>query len=354
MSKVALVVGATGASAKRLVEVLAAADWRVIAVSRRPSKSNPGPNAGRIIHVAADLSDAPALTKALTVHTDITHVFYTARAAHGESGVESVPENLKLLTNTVDAVTAIAPGLQHIHLVEGTKWYGMHLGAFPTPAREDQPRHLPPNFYYDQQDLLEERQRGQRWTWSASRPNFLCDFAPERPRNAPALLGAYASICRELNTPLDFPGTEACYRALADVTDASQLARAMVFLATSDLAHNRAFNVTNGDAYRWCNLWPKIAEDFGIPLGQVRTLNLATWMADKEPVWARIVKRHDLASHTLAEVALWPFGDFLWRQNHDTVSSTTRIRTIGFNDVIDTETMYRAHITSYRAAKILP
>jgi nucleoside-diphosphate-sugar epimerase len=349
MSKIALVAGATGASAKRLVEVLAAADWRVIAVSRHPP-----PSAGRVVRVAADLSDAAALARALAGQPDITHVFYTARAAHGESGVESVPENLALLRNTIDMVTSICPGLQHIHLVEGTKWYGMHLGAFPTPAREDQPRHLPPNFYYDQQDLLEDRQRGQRWSWSASRPNFLCDFAPERPRNAPALLGAYASICRELKTPLDFPGTEACYRALADVTDATQLARAMVCLATSEKARNQSFNVTNGDAYRWCNLWPKIADDFGIPVGQVRTLNLATWMADKEPVWARMLKRHGLPLRPLAEVALWPFGDFLWRQNHDTVSSTTRIRSIGFNDVVDTEAMYRGHIASYRTAKILP
>jgi nucleoside-diphosphate-sugar epimerase len=349
MPNVALVAGATGASAKRLVEVLGGVEGGVVAVSPLPPASS-----GPVTRVAADLSDAPALAKALAAHTDITHVFYTARAAHGESGVESVPDNVALLANTIDVVTSLAPGLQHIHLVEGTKWYGMHLGAFPTPAREDQPRHLPPNFYYDQQDLLSERQKDQRWTWSASRPNFLCDFAPERPRNAPALLGAYASICRELNTALDFPGTEACYRALADVTDATQLARAMVCLATSEGARNQAFNVTNGDAYRWCNVWPKIAADFGIPCGQVRTLNLSLWMADKEPVWARIVKRNGLRPIPLAEIALWPFGDFLWRQNHDTISSTTRLRTLGFHDTLDTEAMYRDHIASYRTAGILP
>jgi nucleoside-diphosphate-sugar epimerase len=349
MNHVALVAGATGASAKRLVEVLAASGWRVIGISRRP-----GPSAGPVTRIAADLADADALARVLKPHTDITHAFYTARAAHGESGVESVDDNLHLFRNTLDAVTRVAAGLQHVHLVEGTKWYGMHLGPFPTPAREDQPRHLPPNFYYDQQDLLTERQHGERWTWSASRPNFLCDFAPDRPRNAPALVGAYAAICRELQTPLDFPGTEACYRAMADVTDATQLARAMVFLATSDRARNQAFNVTNGDTYRWCNLWPRIAADFGIACGQVRTLNLATWMADKQPVWDRIVKRHGLKPLPMTEVALWAFGDFLWRQGQDNVSSTTRIRSIGFHDTIDTEAMYAAHINSYRAAKILP
>jgi nucleoside-diphosphate-sugar epimerase len=349
MSKVALVAGATGAAAKRLVETLVAADWRVVGVSR-----NPPPSAGKVTYVAADLADADRLTAALKPHADISHVFYTARAAHGESGVESVEDNFALLRNTVDVATRTAKNLQHIHLVEGTKWYGMHLGPFATPAREDQSRHLPPNFYYDQQDYLSERQNGQKWTWSASRPNFLCDFAPERPRNAPTLVGAYASICRELNTPLDFPGTNACYRALADVTDASLLARAMVFLATSEKAHNQAFNVTNGDLYRWCNLWPRIAAAYGIPCGQVRTLNLATWMADKQPAWDRIVKRHGLKPMPMDQVAKWPFGDFLWRQNQDNISSTTKLRQIGFHEMLDTEAMYFAHISSYRAAKILP
>jgi nucleoside-diphosphate-sugar epimerase len=349
MTKVALVAGATGAAAKRLVETLVAADWRVVGVSRKPP-----PSAGKVTYVAADLADADRLAAALKPHADISHVFYTARVAHGESGVESVEDNFALLRNTVDVATRTAKQLKHIHLVEGTKWYGMHLGPFATPAREDQPRHLPPNFYYDQQDYLSDRQRGQGWTWSASRPNFLCDFAPERPRNAPTLVGAYAAICRELNTPLDFPGTETCYRALADVTDAGLLARAMVFLATSGKAHNQAFNVTNGDLYRWCQLWPRIASSYGIPCGQVRTLNLAIWMADKQPVWDRIVKRHGLQPMPMEQVAKWPFGDFLWRQNQDNISSTTKLRQTGFHEMLDTEAMYLGHLASYRAAKILP
>jgi nucleoside-diphosphate-sugar epimerase len=157
MSKVALVAGATGASAKRLVETLVAADWRVVGVSR-----NPPPSAGRITYVAANLADTDHLAAALKPHTDISHVFYTARAAHGESGVESVEDNFALLRNTVDVATRTATQLRHIHLVEGTKWYGMHLGPFATPAREDQPRHLPPNFYYDQQDYLSANARRAR------------------------------------------------------------------------------------------------------------------------------------------------------------------------------------------------
>ena len=38
--------------------------------------------------------------------------------------------------------------------MQGSKWYGNHLGPYLTPARETDPRHMPPNFYYDQQDFL--------------------------------------------------------------------------------------------------------------------------------------------------------------------------------------------------------
>jgi len=159
-----------------------------------------------------------------------------ARAKHGESGVESVPDNVAMLRNVLDAVEPVAPGLAHVHLVQGTKYYGMHLGPFRTPAREDDPRHPPPNFYYDQQDLLAERRRGQRWTWSASRPTFIYDFAPERARNAVSVIGAYAAIVRELGQPLDFPGPAAAFDALRDMTDATLLARAMTFIRPRRLA----------------------------------------------------------------------------------------------------------------------
>ena len=349
MNKVALIAGATGAAAKRLVETLAATGWRVVGVCRRPS-----PNTDRVTYVAADLVDLAALTQALASHRDITHVFYTARAPHGESGTEDVELNLRFLRHTLDAAERVATKLEHVHLVEGTKWYGMHLGPFPTPAREDQPRHPPPNFYYDQQDLLSARQAGQSWTWSASRPNFLCDFAPERPRNAPVLIGAYAALSRELGVSLDFPGTEACYRALLDVTDARHLARGMIFLATSAQAHNQAFNLTNGDAYRWCNLWPRLAALYGIPCGQVRTLKLSEWIMDKEPIWQRVIAKHGLKNLPLSDVALWPFGDFLLRQSDDNISSTTKIRTAGFHDIVDTEAMFLDQIAQYRSARILP
>ena len=351
MNKFAFIAGATGAASTRLVEELLRRNWRVIAVSRKGPANK---TEGQLTTVSADLLDAGALKRAISPYRDVTHLFYTARASHEETGVEPVAENVAMLRHALDAAEAASSKLEHVHLVEGTKWYGMHLGPFKTPARENDPRHAPPNFYYDQQDLVTERQKSKPWTWSASRPYFLIDFAPGRPRNVASVIGAYAGICRELGMPLNFPGTDTCWNCLSEATEATQLARAMVFLSTTPETGNEAFNVTNGDLFRWKYLWPRIADLFDMPCDGVQTFSLAQWMADKEPVWEKIVKRYKLAPRRLSEVALWNFGDFVFRQSCDVISSMTKIRAAGFHDTVDTEQSYLAILRRYREARILP
>jgi nucleoside-diphosphate-sugar epimerase len=348
----ALIAGATGACAKRLVEVLLAdPDWRVTGLCRNPPA---GRAHDRLTYVRADLLDAADTRRALREGTDVTHLFYTARAKHGEGGVESVSDNTSMLRHVLDALLPVARDLRHVHLVEGGKYYGLHLGPYPTPAREDDPRPATPNFYYEQEDLLRVRQRGQHWTWSASRPNVICDFAPERARNLVPLLGAYAAVMAELALPLHFPGRAGCWQALTEVTDAMHLARAMVHMATDPRGANQPFNVSNGDLFRWQRLWPSLAAYFGMPMGEVRPCSLDELMADKNPLWQRVVQRHGLTASRLDEVAVWGFGDFVFRQDHDVASSTTRLRQAGFHEVVDTEAMFLGHLRQYREARLLP
>jgi nucleoside-diphosphate-sugar epimerase len=284
----------------------------------------------------------------------VTHVFYTARAKHGETGVESVEDNVAMLRNVIDAIEPVATGLEHIHLVQGTKYYGMHLGPFQTPAREDDPRPDFPNFYYDQQDLLAERSSGRPWAWSASRPTFIYDFAPERARNGVAVIGAYAALCRELGVPFDFPGSRASFDAQRDLTDASLLARAMKFIAVTPDCCNEAYNVTNGDVVSWRALWPRIASYFGIAAGEVRPFRMHEWSRDKQPVWDRIVRKYGLAPTSLDDVADWAFADFHWAQEYDVVSDPSKLLKAGFPETMDSGDMLVAHLQRYRQAKILP
>lgn len=345
---VALVAGATGAVASRLVAHLGASGWQVFGLSRTPSTGS-----GSVRYVGVDLLDGGAVKNAVTIMTGITHVFYTARAKHGEGGSENVAENVVMLQNVLDALGA-HDTLRHVHLVEGGKWYGQHLGPYPTPAREDDPRHLPPNFYYDQEDLLVRRQHGRNWTWSACRPNVVYDFAPERARNLVSIVGAYAAICRELGLPLDYPGHPDQFRALTEITDAGHLARAITFIATTPACADAAFNVTDGGLIRWERLWPRIAALFEMPAGRVRTFRLADMMADKEALWSAMVERHGLVPRRLADLALWQFADTLFRQTYDVVSSTHKIRQAGFHEIMDSEACFLSHLAAYRAARLLP
>ena len=343
MTKSALVVGAGGAAAKRLCELLLKdGSWSVLGIVRRSRSSSDG-----VTYRCVDLLDPDSCARALSDCTGITHIFYAARAKHAETGVEDVDENVAMLRNVLDAVEPTAQELQHVHLVQGTKYYGMHLGPFPTPAREDDARHMPPNFYYDQQGLLIERKQGRNWNWSASRPNFICDFAPERARNVITVTGAYAAISAELGLPLDFPGPQLAFDTLHEVTDASLLARAIRFIATTPTCANQAFNVTNGDVFRWRSLWPRIASYFGCELGIVRPLKLAEWMRDKQPIWERIVRRHGLHPSPLEEVADWSFGEFLWSQCYDVISQTTKLHNAGFYEVVDTLPMFIRQLSCY-------
>ena len=344
-----LIAGATGAAASRLVELAAGVPgWRVVGLCRTARAGGAG-----VRYLPVDLGDASWCREAVraAVPEGVTHAVYAARAAFGEGGVEDVGANLAMLSGLIDA--AEGPALRHVHLVEGTKWYGMHIGPYPTPSDEDDARHLPPNFYYDQQDLLAARAASGGWAWSASRPSFIVDVAPGRARNLASTLGAYAAICRELGVALDFPGSAASFGSLVEVTDAALLARAILWMLEAPGARDRAFNVTNGDVFRFSRLWPLLAEAFGMRCGIVRPMRLAGWMADKGPVWARIMAREGLAL-PIDEVARWDFADFVLGLEHDLFASTTRLRQAGFGECLDSTALLLGQVAAYRAAKLLP
>ncbi len=342
-----LIAGASGAAATRVLEQARAGDaFRVIGLSRRRPE-----NAGD--WVEADLTDADGLARALSSQPDVTHIVYASRAPHGETGVEDVAGNVAMLRNLLDAAEAALPRFAHLHMIHGGKWYGLHLGPFRTPAREDDPRHMPPNFYYDQQDLVAARQAGRGWSWSSSRPNFVLDVAPGRARNIVSTLGAYAAICRELGVPFDFPGKVGAWTALHEVTDAALLAQGVLWMIQEPRCANRAFNVTNGDAFRWCDLWAFLADRFDVPLGRPRPMTMRTLMADKETVWERVREQHGLAL-SLAQVASWDFADFFLNMDYDVLVSMTAARSAGFTGFVDSWAMFDRQIEGYRAARILP
>ena len=347
--RTALVVGAHGVIGTTLMEHLASLpDWDVIGVSRRG-----GQNSGTVRHVAVDLLDAVATATVLGTLPEVTHVFYAAFQDR-PTWSELVAPNVAMLVNTVEAVAAAAPGLEHVSLMQGYKVYGAHLGPFQTPAREDDPGHLPPEFNLDQQQYLEDRTADQSWSWSAMRPSVVCGTALGNPMNLLAVITVYAAMSKAFGVPLRFPGKPGAYDTLLEVTDAGLLARATVWAATEPTCAGQAFNITNGDLFRWNTMWPVLGELLDIPVGAPLPMSLTDVMADKAPAWEQIVAEHDLLPTPFADVSSWQFGDAVFSWDYDFLADSSKARRFGFAEHVETRAMFANLIADLRQRRIIP
>ncbi|WP_437318169.1 SDR family oxidoreductase [Sorangium sp. So ce385] len=348
-NKVALVVGAQGIIGRNLIDHLEAlGEWDVIGLSRRG-----GAPAGRVRHVVVDLLDRDDCRKKLGGLAEVTHIFYAAYQDR-PTWAELVPPNLAMLVNVVEAVEPVARGLQHISLMQGYKVYGAHLGPFKTPARETDAHHMPPEFNVDQQAFLEARQKGKAWSWSALRPSVVCGFALGVPMNLAMVIAVYAAMSKELGLPLRFPGKPAAYDRLIEMTDARLLGRATVWAATSAPCKNQAFNINNGDMFRWSEMWPKIARMFDMEAAPPLPMPLADVMADKEPLWNAMIEKYGLARHPYRDVSSWRFGDAVFSWDYDMIADGSKARRFGFHEHVETEAMFRGIFEDLRRRRIIP
>ncbi len=187
--RTALVTGASGlAGGYMLAHLLEQGGWDIVALSRRKPRIP-----GDYKYIAVDLLDPEDCRTKLGPLTNISHLFYLAITERSDPR-ETVSANATMFFNLVKTVEAASPALEHVHLSQGTRWYGNHLGPYKTPSKEDDPRHMPPNFYYDQQDFLEQFQKGKRWTWSVGRPHAVCGFSTGGPMNLTLAIAVYANI----------------------------------------------------------------------------------------------------------------------------------------------------------------
>ena len=353
----ALVVGALGVVGRANVEYLTSLpDWEVVALSRRAPDFET-----RAKFISADLTRPEDCRAALNGQSDISRVIFAAlheqaSLVSGWTKADHIRVNLAMLRNLMDAVEDVSPALSHVALMHGGKAYGVHLGPPPlVPSRESDPRTIPPNFYYDQEDFLSERQRGKRWHWTVFRPPAVCGFAVGSPMNTILTLGTFAAICRELGLALRFPGA---LGHLKDACDARLLAKAVHWAGGSPDASNEIFNVSNGDCFMWEQVFPKIADVFNMPHAAPHAMSLGRVMADKGPVWDTIVKKHRLKPYRLEQlVPSFEYADFTFRYRQtpfESLQSTIKIRQAGFHDCVDTQEMFVNQLRDLQKARILP
>jgi len=343
----ALIVGARGVIGSEITRLLAADPaWSVVAASRQATDD------GTVRGLTVDLGDAASSRRALRAAHDVTHVFYSAyQDSPTWDGL--VAPNMAMLTNLLDGLLPVARRLRHVSIMQGYKVYGAHLGPFRTPARESDPPIMPPEFMTAQQRLLEARQRGQGWAWSAIRPAVVGGDAIGNPLNLALAIAVYATISKELGLPLRFPGSTEAYGRLIEFTDAGLLARASRWAAI-DAPGNEAWNIGNGDVVRWCDLWPRLAAWFGMDVAPPMSVPLAEIMKDKAPVWDALRERHGLAPLPYERVAAWPFADFVFSWTWDMFGDGSKARRAGFHDYETTEGMFFRLFERFRQQGVTP
>jgi len=305
-------------------------------------------------YVQLNLLEPEAVAQQAEQLREVTHVIYAAYI-EGKTLAAQTHVNLALLRNLVVGLEQVAPNFKHVTFIQGGKAYGAHLGRYKTPALETDPRHFPPNFYYSQEDFLREHSAGKAWSWTAVRPDIVVGFAVGNPMNLANLIAVYASLCKELNVPFRFPGSLKAYDVLVNVTDANILAQAMDWVSTHAECNEEIFNVTNGDIFRWSQLWPRFAEYFGVEYAEPITFPLHEYMEDKAELWQQMVAKYDLKNNTLAELAQWPFGDFIFNVEADAFFDVNKLRRFGFHEMhLDSFTSFRNQFEHLKAEKIIP
>lgn len=336
--------GLIGSYAARLYSELG---WTVHGVSRRDL-----PEAAWQHH-SVDLLDPEAALAGLSSLREVTHLVFAAYLEK-PTDAELIEVNDALLRNTLDALQAAGAPLRHVTLYQGGKAYGHHLGFFNTPAKESDPRLIAPHFYYTQEDLLRQTGADRGFTFTALRPEGVTGYATGNPMNLLLVIGVYAAISKELGLPLRFPGTRASYEALYQTTDAELLGRATVWAGSAEPAREQVFNVTNGDQFRWSQLWPRFAEHFGMDCAPPQQMSLTEAMPTRADLWQRLVQRHGLVATPFEKLVGWEVGDFLFHHEADNITSTVKIRQAGFADTLDTETRLLELFDRLIEHKVLP
>jgi nucleoside-diphosphate-sugar epimerase len=353
MSNRALVVGASGIVGSAVANLLVEQQWSVAGLARKPTAQ-----AG-VTPIAADLMDPASLAEALTGQSP-THIYLTTWARQATEA-ENIRVNAAMVRNVLEAVRPLG-SVRHVALVTGLKHYlgpfeAYGKGALPqTPFREEQGRLEVENFYYAQEDEVFAAATRDGFNWSVHRPHTITGVAVGNAMNMATTLAVYASICRETGRPFRFPGSLVQWNSLTDMTDARQLAKQLLWASTTPAAANQAFNIVNGDVFRWSWMWQRIAQWFGLDAevftGEVTPLEQQ--MAGDAAVWQTIAARQGLLESDISRlISPWHTDADLGRPI-EVVTDMSKSRRLGFLDYQASDEAFFNVFEKLRAARLIP
>ncbi|MDQ0394513.1 SDR family oxidoreductase [Labrys monachus] len=353
MSKHVLIAGVTGIIGSATADIFGEDGWQVSGLAR-----NPVPQPG-VTAIRADLLDPASVGEALAGLRPSHVVIATWLRQATEK--ENIRVNAAMVRHLLDALRP-AGSVRHVALVTGLKHYlgpfeAYGKGSLPqTPFREEQGRLDIDNFYYAQEDEVFAAAARDGFAWSVHRPHTVIGKAVGNAMNMGTTLAVYATICRETGRPFRFPGVEAQWKSLTDMTDAKLLARHMLWAATTPGAADQAFNVVDGDVFRWSWMWERIAGWFGIEAeafdGTVRPLEQQ--MAEDAAIWRGIAARYGLVEPDLLRLASPWHTDADLGRPIEVVTDMSKSRRLGFTGFQPTDDAFFALFERLRADRLIP
>jgi nucleoside-diphosphate-sugar epimerase len=181
-------------------------------------------------------------------------------------------------------------------------------------------------------------------------------------------IGLYLSIYKAVygqGAVVPFPGKEHGYHSTHSDTFQDVLAKMEIYAATHAKerggSNGQVFNVANGAAVTWAQIWPKLAEHFGLkgqgppaPGTTTAIIPMEKFVRDHIEAWKLLAKKHGLKEAVVDEQN-WAFVHFMLVQfDFDRQYDLSRSREVGFMDEIDTAEGYFISWERMRKAKILP
>lgn len=281
----AIVTGANGISGFYTMRALLDSPnrWtKIYALSRRPPSKEmmnllTVEQQSRVQHVACDfLQSASTIAQAMKnggVTADYVF-FYSYLQPSPPPGSriwsnadELVKVNSALLANFLEALEIAMLNPRRVLLQTGAKNYGIHIGRSRQPACETdpQPKHLEPNFYYDQEkSLFEYCKRNPATGWNVIRPAWIIGAVTNAQMNALHPYAVYAAVQARRGLPIQFGGDwtnwqQTCFHSTARLTGYFS-----EWVVLEDKCKNEAFNSTDTSPFTFDRFFEELCRWYGV------------------------------------------------------------------------------------------
>lgn len=203
---------------------------------------------------------------------------------------------------------------------------------------------------------------GKSWTFCEIRPDAIVGFVPQNnAMNIAQAVGLFLSLWREVEgegSEVRFPAGKDAWTALHTDTSQDILARFHIFASLRpEQTSERAFNVVDGPATTWSEVWPAVCSYFGLkgvaPHSSRDSFSGQKWMESHHSDWSGWVAKRGLKEGAL-EGTSWAFMQAVmgipFRRDYDPTAS----RSIGFTEERPHAEGYRMVFDDMRNARIIP